>query len=62
MPGDASYRVAARTSFGSIRTEFPLAVAGSLSNDNLNRAIGGGRCEMTLTDNNVAIEILKGGF
>ncbi len=60
LPGDASYRVAARTSFGGIRTDFPLTVSGALSNDNLNGAIGSGHCEMTLTDNNGTIEILKG--
>ena len=58
---DASYRVAAHTSFGKIRTDFPLTVSGSLSNDELNGVIGGGRCEMRLTDNNGSIEILKSG-
>jgi DUF4097 and DUF4098 domain-containing protein YvlB len=58
---DASYRVTARTSFGKIRSDFPLTVSGSLSNDELNGVIGGGRCEMRLTDNNGAIEILKAG-
>ena len=57
----ASYHVAARTSFGSIRTDFPLSVSGSISNDSLNGVIGGGHCEMTLTDNNGTIEIVKGG-
>jgi hypothetical protein len=56
---DASYRVAARTSFGKIRTDFPLNVSGSISSDDLNGTIGGGRCEMRLTDNNGTIEILK---
>jgi hypothetical protein len=60
MP-DASYRVTARTSFGKIRTDFPLTVSGALSNDSLDGVIGGGRCEMKLTNNNGAIEILKSG-
>jgi len=46
LPSDASYRVEARTSFGNIRTDFPLSVAGSLSSDQLNGVLGGGRCEM----------------
>ena len=58
---DASYRVTARTSFGSIRTDFPLNVSGSLSNDSLNSVIGSGHCEMTLTNTNGSIEILKAG-
>jgi DUF4097 and DUF4098 domain-containing protein YvlB len=56
---DASYRVAARTSFGKIRSDFPLNVSGSISSDALSGTIGGGRCEMRLTDSNGAIEILK---
>ena len=56
---EASYRVAARTSFGKIRTDFPLNVSGSISSDDLNGTIGGGHCEMRLTDSNGAIEILK---
>jgi hypothetical protein len=59
LQADASYRVSARTSFGKIRSDFPLAVLGSLSNDEVNGTIGSGRCEMSLTDNNGAIEILK---
>lgn len=55
----ASYRVAARTSFGKIRTEFPLNVSGSISSDDVNGIIGGGRCEMRLSNSNGAIEILK---
>lgn len=61
LQGDASYRVTARTSFGNIRTEFPLNVSGALSNDSVNGVIGGGRCEMTLGDTNGSIEILKAG-
>lgn len=56
---DASYHVAARTSFGKIRTDFPLNVSGSISSDDLNGTIGGGRCEMRLNNSNGAIEILK---
>jgi DUF4097 and DUF4098 domain-containing protein YvlB len=56
---DASYRVLARTSFGKIRTDFPLSVSGSISNDDVDGVIGAGHCEMRLTDNNGTIEILK---
>jgi hypothetical protein len=61
IDGEASYRVNARTSFGKIRTDFPLTISGSLSNDELNGTIGTGRCDMRLSDSNGAIEILKGG-
>jgi len=61
LRGGASYHVAARTSFGRIRTDFPLTVSGSISNDNLDGVIGSGHREMTLTDNNGAIEIVKAG-
>jgi hypothetical protein len=56
---EASYRVVARTSFGKIRTDFPLNVSGSISSDDLNGMIGGGRCEMRLANSNGTIEILK---
>ena len=59
LQADASYRVSSRTSFGKIRSEFPLTVLGSVSNDELNGTIGKGQCEMNLTDNNGTIEILK---
>lgn len=61
LPGNASYHVAAKTSFGQIHTDFPLNVSGSISNDSLNGVIGSGHCDMTLNDNNGAIEIVKGG-
>jgi hypothetical protein len=61
LPTNASYHVEARTSFGRIRTDFPMSVSGVISNDALSGAIGSGHCEMTLTDNNGAIEIVKAG-
>ncbi len=59
LAGAPSYRVSARTSFGKVHTDFPLTVMGSLSNDELSGVLGGGRCEMQLTNNNGTIEILK---
>jgi DUF4097 and DUF4098 domain-containing protein YvlB len=61
LNGNPSYRVAASTSFGKIHSDFPLTVAGSISSDSVSGAIGDGRCEMRLTDNNGAIEILNAG-
>lgn len=61
IDGEASYRVTARTSFGKIRTDFPLTISGSMSNDGLTGTIGAGRCEMRLIDSNGTIEILKDG-
>jgi hypothetical protein len=61
LESDASYRVAARTSFGKIRSDFPISISGAISNDDINGTLGGGRCEMRLMNNNGAIEILKDG-
>jgi hypothetical protein len=61
LQGEPSYRVSARTSFGKIRTDFPLSVSGSISSDSLSGTIGPGRCEMRLTDNNGNVEILRSG-
>ncbi len=59
--GNASYRLFARTSLGKIRSDFPVTATGSFSDDEVNGTIGGGRCEMRLSDNNGTIEILKAG-
>ncbi|HEX4169147.1 MAG TPA: hypothetical protein VHZ55_27100 [Bryobacteraceae bacterium] len=61
LPDDASYRVAAKTSFGRIHSDFPMTVSGSLSNDDISGTIGGGRCDLRISDSNGSIEILKGG-
>jgi hypothetical protein len=49
----------ARTSFGRIKSDLPVSVSGITSNDELNGTIGGGGCELRLTNSNGAIEILK---
>jgi DUF4097 and DUF4098 domain-containing protein YvlB len=61
LNGEASYRVAAKTAFGKIRTDFPLNVSVSGANGDSSGTIGSGRCEMRLTDSYGNIEILKGG-
>lgn len=61
IDGEASYHLWAKTSFGKIRSDFPVTVAGSMSGDELNGTIGGGHCEMRVTDSNGTIEILKAG-
>jgi hypothetical protein len=59
LGGSPSYRVTASTSFAKIHSDFPLTVSGSMSSDSVNGAIGDGHCELRLTDNNGAIEILN---
>jgi hypothetical protein len=59
LGGDPSYRVSATTSFGKIRSDFPMTVSGVFSGDALNGTIGGGRCDLRLTDSNGSIEILN---
>ena len=56
---DASYTVAAKTSFGKIHSDFPMMVSGQMSSDSVNGKIGGGACPLTLTDQNGSIEIVK---
>ncbi len=58
---DASYRVEAKTSFGRVRSDFPMTVSGSLSTGNVSGVIGGGACPMKLSNSNGSIEILRGG-
>jgi hypothetical protein len=61
VPDNASYAVAAKTSFGKIHSDFPMTISGDVSADSLNGNIGGGGCPMRLTNNNGSIEILKNG-
>ena len=56
----AGYAVTARTSFGKIESEFPLLVRGGVGSDAATGRIGDGRCEVSLTNSNGNIEILKG--
>jgi hypothetical protein len=59
LPEDAGFNVTARTSFGKINSELPLTVTGNLSADSLSGKIGTGECELSLTNNNGNIQILR---
>ena len=59
LPAEANYRVFAKTSFAHVRSDFPLTVAGVLSEGEVSGTLGSGQCEMRLTNNNGSIEILK---
>ena len=59
-PGEQrKLKVAARTSFGKIHSDFPLTTQGNLSGDEVNGAIGGGTLRNDLTRSKWTIEILK---
>lgn len=60
VPTDASYTVAAKTSFAQIHSDFPVLVQGSLRGDSLTGKIGNGACAMQLNNQNGTIEILRG--
>jgi hypothetical protein len=59
VPETAGYTVDARTSFGKIKSDLPLTVAGSTSTEALNGRIGNGQCPLTLANSNGGIELLK---
>jgi len=59
LPGDASYRLSAKTSFGKISSALPISTSGSLSSDSISGTIGHGQCELRLTNNNGDISILN---
>lgn len=61
LPEDASYDLNARTSFGKVNTQVPLDVSGAISSENLNARIGKGKCELSLTNSNGNIDLLKEG-
>jgi len=57
--GGPGYQVSANTSFGSIRTDHEIRVAGDLAAGSLHGWIGNGSCPLRLNDQNGNIEILK---
>jgi DUF4097 and DUF4098 domain-containing protein YvlB len=59
LPENASYDLSAHTSFGHIKTEFPVTTTGELGSDSLRAKIGNGGCELSLNNSNGGIEILK---
>jgi DUF4097 and DUF4098 domain-containing protein YvlB len=64
LPNDASYAVSARTSFGRITSDLPLTMEGPLggsgSSTSVTGKIGGGECELRLTNGNGDIALLRG--
>ncbi|HEV8232064.1 MAG TPA: hypothetical protein VGQ75_06935, partial [Thermoanaerobaculia bacterium] len=60
LPEGAGYTVSARTSFGRINTEIPVGVSGSVGGESLSGKIGDGRCELTATNSNGNIDLLRG--
>ena len=58
LPESAGYTVDARTSFGKIKSELPLTIAGSPSSELLNGRIGNGQCPLTLANSNGGIRPL----
>lgn len=59
LSGTPNYRISATTSFGKIRSDFPMTVSGVFSGNVLNGTIGDGGCDLRLTNNNGGIEILN---
>ena len=59
LPAGAEYDVTAKTSFGRIHSEHELTVNGALGGDQITGKIGGGGCELRLTNQNGNIDILK---
>ena len=60
LPEGAGFKVDARTSFGKIRSEMPLTVAGSLSEDSVSGVIGDGKCPLVVANSNGSIDLLRG--
>jgi hypothetical protein len=60
LPANSNYDLTADTSFGDIRTEFPLSVSGRLNSKSVSGKIGSGGCRLDLGNQNGGIEVLKG--
>ncbi len=59
LPDGIGYNVAAKTSFGQIRSEFGVTASGAIGGDALNGRIGNGGCDLRLNNANGSIEIVK---
>jgi hypothetical protein len=59
LPPAAKYNVTGKTSFGRIHSEHDLTLNGAIGTDQINGKIGGGGCELRLTNQNGDIDILK---
>lgn len=60
IPDGVGYNVSAHTSFGRISSELPVTASGSMGNDTLTGTIGGGGCQLQISNSNGNIEIVKG--
>jgi len=59
LPEGVGYNVSSKTSFGRIHSQYEMTVSGQIGNDELNGRIGGGGCDLRLTNQNGNIDILK---
>ncbi|QOY87070.1 DUF4097 family beta strand repeat-containing protein [Paludibaculum fermentans] len=60
LPETANYDVVASTSFGGIRSDFPLTMQGELNQSSVRGKLGQGGCSLQVTNRNGGIEFLKG--
>jgi hypothetical protein len=59
LAAGAGYNITSKTSFGRIHSQHDLTVNGQIGNDELSGRIGGGGCDLRLTNQNGNIDILK---
>jgi DUF4097 and DUF4098 domain-containing protein YvlB len=60
LPEGVGFNITARTSFGKISSRVPLTTTGIISGESLSGTIGGGGCEVTLTNRNGDITLGSG--
>ncbi|MGC4055206.1 MAG: hypothetical protein QM757_40740 [Paludibaculum sp.] len=60
LPETANYDVVASTSFGGIRSDFPLTIQGEVNQSSVRGKLGQGGCSLQVTNRNGGIELLKG--
>ena len=59
LPANGGYTVSAQTSFGKITSELPVTSTGSIGGDSLRGTIGDGRCEVTISNQNGTIDLVR---
>ncbi|MDQ6892512.1 MAG: hypothetical protein M3167_07510 [Acidobacteriota bacterium] len=59
LPANGGYTLSAQTSFGKISSELPVTTTGAVGGDSLRGTIGDGRCEVTLSNQNGNIDLVR---
>lgn len=62
LPSGAGFNVSARTSFGRVQSAVPITTRGPLAADSITGTLGGGGCDLSLSNSSGDITLLSAGL